>query len=252
MTYDIPSLRKFWPKRIFIAIPSRTDAVKVQTMMAIQDASVDAKIRDWYFEIHGYAGIEPISDCRNHILAEFLASGCDELFWWDDDVVPERGAMMRVLDHPVDFVIGVYPFRGDPEGYPVRVIGERSIKSDPDTGLIEVNGGGFGFARMTRQCVERMVSAYEHLAYRLPGAPNHKAWMLFQLNALTESDRWQERAQLSEDMIFAKRWNDIGGKMWADPEITFVHIGNKGFVGHYGDYLRGLMKKHEEIVKSAA
>lgn len=250
MTYNIPSRRKFWPRRIFIAIPSRTDAVKVQTMMCIQDASVDAKIRDWYFEIHGYAGIEPISDCRNYILAEFLASGCDELMFWDDDVVPERGALMRLLDHPVDFVIGVYRHRADPESYPVRVLRER-IESDPLTGLIEVNGGGFGFARLTRRCVEMMVKAYEHLAYPLRGAPNGKAWMLFQLNLLTESDNWRERAQLSEDMIFAKRWNDIGGKMWADPEITLVHIGNKGFAGHYGDFLRRKMAE-EEITKSAA
>lgn len=245
MTYNIPSRRKFLPKRIFIAIPSRTDSVKVQTMMCIQDASVDAKIRDWYFEIHGYAGIEPISDCRNYILAEFLASGCDELVFWDDDIACERGALMRLLDHPVDFVIGVYRHRVDPESYPVRVLGER-VESDPDTGLIEINGGGFGFARITRRCAEMMVKAYASLAYKLQGAPNDKAWMLFQLNVMGPD------GQLSEDMIFAKRWNDIGGKMWADPEITFVHIGNKGFVGHYGDYLRRKMVEVEQMTQSAA
>ncbi len=149
---------------------------------------------------------------------------------------------MRLLDHPVDFVIGAYRYRGDPEGYPVRIDLDKRMEQDPKTGLIGANGnilgGAFGFTRLTRACVEKMVAAYPELEYPLAGAPNGRAWKLCAL------DQKIDGVEFSEDMLFCKRWCDIGGIVYIDPEVTIVHIGNKGFVGHYGDFLR---KKIEEI-----
>lgn len=248
ISYHIPARRKYGARKIFVAIPSRTDKMPIATMLCIQDAMLDALIRGWAFDIRGFPGIEPISNCRNYIVAQFLASDCDDLLFIDDDLQWQKGAVNRLLDHEVDFVIGVYPYRADPVGFPVRILRQR-IEIDPVTGLLEVNGGGFGFARVTRRCVEKMVRSYPELAYPEKGCPNDTAHMLFQLNVLVDG------VQFSEDMMFAKRWQDIGGKMWCDPEITFVHMGMKGFVGHYGDWLRKvtvMQREDAERAKSAA
>lgn len=220
------------PRKIFIAIPSQADAVKINTMLCVLDGMCDALIKGWAFEVHGYAGINPISNCRNYAFAQFLASDCDDLVFIDDDLAWERGALVRLLEHPVDFVLGAYPYRADPLGFPVRWCERPELWADPNTGLLEIEGAGFGFARITRSCAEQMVKAYAALAYMERGAPDDTAWMLFQLNVQANGIYY------SEDMIFAKRWRDIGGQVWCDPEISFMHIGNKGFVGRLGDWLR--------------
>lgn len=221
------------PRKIFVAIPSQADAVKINTMLCVMDAMVDALTKGWAFEVHGYAGITPISSARNYAMAEFLASDCDDLVYLDDDLAWEKGALLRLLSHPVDFVVGVYPYRVDPVSFPIRWPTEGGeIWSDPETHLIEIAGCGFGFARMTRTVVEQMVAAYSNLSYPEKGCPNDKAWLLFQLDVVIDGIKY------SEDMIFAKRWREIGGKVWCDPEILFIHIGNKGFPGHFGNFLR--------------
>lgn len=234
-------------RKVFVAIPSDLDSVKINTMLCVMDALVDCLCENIALEVHGYAGIRPISSCRNFALAEFLASDCDDLVFVDDDLAWERGAFLKLLKHPVDFVCGAYPYRSDKGGFPVRWCNTPDIVADPETGLVEIQGTGFGFARITRNCAQRMVEAYEHLSYPEKGAPNDKAWLVFQLDVV------EDGIKFSEDMIFGKRWRDIGGKVWLDPEIWFMHIGNKGFTGRLGDHLRARLKQAPEYPdKSAA
>lgn len=221
------------PKKVFVAIPSQGDTPKMHTMLALVDGLVDGLIEGIALEIHGYAGVTPISSARNLALAEFKASDCEEIVYIDDDLAWEKGALVKLIKHPVDLVLGAYRGRVDPEVYPVRhLLPAREIWADPKTGLIEIEGAGFGFAKVSRRCVEEMVSAYSPaLEVDRSDAPNGLAWHLFAFEL-------RNRQEWSEDMTFARRWRDIGGNVWLDPEITFMHIGNKGFVGKYGDWLR--------------
>jgi hypothetical protein len=225
-------------RKIFVAIPSASDAVRVATMTAILDAMVDALVEGWAFSIKGYAGINPIASARNVALAEFLASDCEDLVFVDDDVAWESGALTRLLRYPVDFVMGAYPYRNDSGDFPVRWGGPpgRELWADKKTGLLEIDGAGFGFARLSRACVEQMVKAYASLEYDERAAPNGVAWCLF-------SHEIRGRVNWSEDMNFCRRWRDIGGKVWVDPEILFHHIGNQAFSGRLGDWLRARIVK---------
>lgn len=221
------------PRRVFIAIPSDLDAVKVNTMVCILDGVLEAFAANILCCIKGYAGIRPISNCRNFALAEFLASECDELVFLDDDIVWEKGAFLKLLSYPVDLVMGIYPYRADPLGFPVRFDASKpTLTGDPATGLLAIEGAGFGFVRMTRACAQKMWDAHAHLAYPEKGAPGGNARMLFQLNVMEDGVLW------SEDMLFCRRWRKLGGQVWLDPDITFVHIGNKGFAGNLGQFLK--------------
>jgi hypothetical protein len=39
------------------------------------------------------------------------------------------------------------------------------------------------------------------------------------------------RRYLSEDYAFCRRWQQIGGKIYADVQTTLGHVGNLPFVG---------------------
>lgn len=219
-------------RKIFVAIPSQRDAVHCQTLVALFDSFVECLGKGYYLDIHPYAGLAPISSCRNYSLAEFLASDCEMMVSIDDDLTWERGALLKTIEQPVDFVFGAYPARVDPIKYPVRHMPfTQAMMADPATGLLEMEGGGFGFVKLSRKCVTEMVRAYPHLEYQDPAAPHAKCWALFDF-ALIDGVYW------GEDMLFARRWREIGGRVWCDPELTFTHIGFKGFTGKYGDWLR--------------
>lgn len=184
------------------------------------------------FTIYDESGNALIGDCRAVIVAKFLASDATDLVFVDSDVLWEAGALIKLLDHPVDFVAGIYPQRRDPPNYCVSWILDREVLSaDPATGLLEVAGVPAGFMRLTRAMMEKMVLFYPNTEFYCEDLPNQKAWALFDPYRIG-------RLKLGEDYAFCRRWRDIGGKVWIDPEISMGHVGFKTFGGHLGNWLR--------------
>lgn len=252
--YDIPSIRRM-PKleieplrltkmlsgtrKIFIAIPSPGRTVKIDTMVAVMDGQIDALIREWAFEVHTSVAV-PISTARNLLLAEFLASDCEDIVFIDHDINWKPGDLVKLIDYPVEFVGAVPPYRGEPSGFPVRWdANQKYLVSDPTTGLLKVAGIPFGFVRLKRSAVERMVKEYHYLEYDHPHAPNGVAWRLFSFELYDRSD-W------SEDMVFCRRWIEIGGTVWIDPMVKFSHTGEKAFFGCLGEFMRDRASFAEE------
>ena len=56
-----------------------------------------------------------------------------------------------------------------------------------------------------------------------------------------------DRARLSEDLSFCKRWTNIGGEIWADPNAKLIHAGRKEWVGGISDLTFGSDKVEIDI-----
>lgn len=174
-------------------------------------------------------GNTDIADARAFIVSRFLSGQGTDLVLIDNDVSWQAGALLRLIDYPVDLVAGVYPRRSDPVEFPVRYIEDRpEVWAGPATGLIEVAGAPAGFMRCSRVMLEQMVAAYLDLAYERRGET---------VPGLFEPYKIGNR-KLSEDYSFCQRWRDIGGKVWIDPEIRMGHVGFKTFTGQIGEWLR--------------
>ena len=79
--------------------------------------------------------------------------------------------------------------------------------------------------------VERMVRSYPNLEFYTKDTKAEKAYALFDPYRIG-------RIKFGEDYSFCRRWRDIGGKVWLDPEIKLGHIGFKTFVGTIGSWLK--------------
>jgi hypothetical protein len=79
--------------------------------------------------------------------------------------------------------------------------------------------------------LEKMVAQYPDSEFYCETAPDKKAWALF-------ADYRIGKHKMGEDYAFCKRWTDMGGKVWIDPEIKMGHVGYKTFNGHIGDWLK--------------
>lgn len=172
-----------------------------------------------------------IGDCRALIVAQFLGSDATDLVFVDSDVAWEAGSLVKLVDHPVDFVAGIYPQRRDPVNFCVSWLDKPELQADDETGLLEVQGVPAGFMRLTRAMLERMVDHYADTLFHCDPAPGGVAHDLFGPYRIG-------KLKFGEDYSFCRRWRDIGGKVWVDPEIAMGHCGYKTFMGHLGNWLR--------------
>jgi hypothetical protein len=220
-------------RKVMIAVPSTRDGVRIETMRSIVEGMVSIVKEGWVASLgESLECFAPISLARNLAVTRFLASDYDDLFFVDDDVAWQQGAMVRLLKQPVDVVAGVYPRRFNELSFPVKWDDSKpEIWADPDTGLVEVLGVAAGFMRITRSACERLTEAYGSDWYEQFGSPTGKSVALFDFER-------RDNIAHSEDYTFCKKWRDIGGRVWIDPEITFMHMGQQAFSGNCGDWLR--------------
>ena len=220
-------------KHVWIAIPAYTGTIHLGTMRSIMKDMLALMQRGDRVSIFDECGNAIIDDARAIMVQKFLDSDGTDLVFVDHDVSWQEGALLRLVDAPVDCVAGIYPQRKDPISYTVQWVPDRAeLWADPETGLLEVAGVPAGFMRMTRAMLERMVDAYPESEFYVESLPEKKAYALFA--------SWRDgKMKYGEDYSFCRRWREIGGTVWVDPEIKMGHVGNKTFQGHLGDWLRG-------------
>lgn len=221
-------------KHVMVAIPAYTGTIHLGTMRSLFTDLLALQARGDVWSLHDECGNALIADARALIVAQFLASQADTLVFIDSDVCWEEGALLKLIDYPVDMVAGIYPQRKDPINYCVKWQDKPELHADPATGLLEVDGVPAGFMKVSRSQLEKMVEQYPNTEFFVENAPDKKAWALF-------ADYRIGKHKMGEDYAFCRRWTDMGGKVWIDPEIKMGHVGYKTFQGHLGNWLRNRM-----------
>lgn len=217
---------------VVIAIPAYTGMVHLGTMRSIIHDMMELVKRGDRVTIQDESGSTDLPDARAQMVFRFLKGGGTHLVNIDNDVCWEAGALVKLVDYPVDCVGAAYPKREDPISFPVRYLDREELRADPKTGLLEVEAIQGGFVRYSRAMLERMCEAYDHLWFKTDRYPDER------LHALFEPMRLGSGAKLGEDFSFFHRWHLIGGQVWVDPEINMAHVGPKAFIGKFGDWLR--------------
>jgi hypothetical protein len=206
--------------------------MNILTAKCVYDEAFEMLVtKQWVAIIAPVGQINPIHASRNRVIMDFLATDCTDLIFWDEDVICERGAAIKLLEYPVDFVGGCPPHKKNDPSFPVRRLPGDIIRGRD--GLISVEGIPFGLVRLSRKCVEKMAKKYADLEYQsvvFRGREGLAAVFL----------RRGGRTGASEDFMFCKRWIDIGGKVLVDPNIDFGHIGNQVFNGNFHRFLRSM------------
>ena len=217
-------------KHIMIAIPAYTGVVHMGTMRALINDTLELVKRGDRFTLVDDIGNALIADSRGVIATRFWESDCDDLIFVDSDVTWEAGALLKLVDAPVDLVAGVYPARRDPIFYPLHYLEKEELWADPETMLLEVKSVATGFMKISRNCIAKMIEAYPEKHY-YTAERDQQFYPLFD-HVFEDGYKW------GEDYSFCIRWRNIGGQVWIDPEIAMGHVGYKIFQGHLGNYLR--------------
>ena len=105
-----------------------------------------------------------------------------------------------------------------------------------ENGFIEVLDGPTGFMVISRKALEKM---HEHYKDELDCVNDHQNRDFDNycavFDCMIDPDN---RRYLSEDYAFCRRWQQIGGKIYADCATTLGHVGNLPFTGCLNDRLK--------------
>ena len=105
-----------------------------------------------------------------------------------------------------------------------------------ENGFIEVLDGPTGFMVISRKALEKM---HEHYKDELDCVNDHQNRDFDNycavFDCMIDPDN---RRYLSEDYAFCRRWQQIGGKIYADCATTLGHVGNLPFSGCLNDRLK--------------
>jgi hypothetical protein len=165
-----------------------------------------------------------IQRARNTLFQIAVADGWDDLFFIDSDTRWSPKDFYRVLNRPEPIVGAALVRKSDEEGYTVKLL-DKKLRRSEDGQLIEVDGLGTGFMRLTRFALERLWNISE--PYDAEGKEHRMVCDIRVVN----------RELISEDYVIANKWKSLGYKTWLDPSITIQHIGNKKYEGDFQKFI---------------
>lgn len=211
--------------KVMVGIPSYDGRMDVNTLFTITNFQVECMQRGWGFGLTNACMISPISIARSVICRDFLRSSATDLFFIDADISCDPGYMSKMVQHPVDIVLGVYPERHLNGLYTVLGLHDGSFKRDPETGLVEIQGGPAGFMRIRRHVIEMMTAMRDETKDYLG---NDKSIIPMIFETIIGS-----KLSCSEDINFCRRWRELGGTVWCDPDIDIHHTGRASFCSNF-------------------
>ncbi|MDF7673458.1 hypothetical protein PT277_10045 [Acetobacteraceae bacterium ESL0709] len=189
-----------------------------------------------------------ITRARNTLISTFFfKSDCTHILFVDSDIGFAANAPTRLFQSGKDIIGGFYPLRErfwdaqtkenilhgeDQQTASLRYVGEtNALRREPSRkALVKVPYIGTGFMMISRKAVEMMIKAYPETEYKRIDAPNDRSdsrnFALFEGSIDSGTGTY-----LSEDYTFCKRWQDIGGEIWADSSLMLSHTGRASFSG---------------------
>lgn len=164
---------------------------------------------------------------RNNLVAKFLANEqATHLMWVDADINFEPQSVLRMINHDVDIVCGLYPSKGLPIKYVMNTVPNPAINGS----LVEVSTAGTGFMLIKRGLIEELIAAMPELKYK--DNLNFGAMYEKHMYALFDTMIDEHGNYLSEDWTFCKRIREVLHKpVWVDTTVELDHIGTYTFKG---------------------
>lgn len=195
--------------RFFLATPLHDGRVHQAYMSGVLELAHAAPGRLIVGKFNG--SFLPVS--RDVLTAHFLRTDATHLLCVDSDIGFGAGDVQRLLDARQDFVTGLYAKKTEDRLLATPLRNQRQGE------LVEAQYAAAGFMLLTRRCIEQLVTAHPELAYQTPQGP---AWALW-------SPFFDVRPH-GEDAAFCKRWQQLGGRIWADPRVVVRHYGDHAYL----------------------
>lgn len=219
---------------VFIAIPSYTGMVAAQTALSIIDACGQLHRDGIRFMTDTLMGQCYIDHARNQLCGAFLQSSATDLLFIDADLAFQPEAILRLCRMRRPVVGGLYRVKDDRERY-CADFPKGTLTKDAQ-GLIPAKMLPTGLLRINRAALEAMDPPRYTFGVADERAGTFRAFFKTAIEP-DEGGNSDAPAFWGEDTRFCREWRALGGKLWAVPDLTVGHIGQKTWVGNWAAHM---------------
>ena len=190
---------------------------------------------------------------RNVAVGRFLQKTDADVFMFiDADVEFTADAVVRLVKSPHDVSVAVYPKKvvmWDQVRKAVEQGDERNMamlssslvanigahKRTVEDGFVELLDGPTGFMAIKRGAFEKLEEKFPELNCKNDHQNRDFDEYCAVFDCMIDPE---SRRYLSEDYAFCRRWQQCGGRIFADINTTLGHVGNLPFSGCLNDRLK--------------
>lgn len=215
---------------LMVATPCYGGVVTNAYMQSALRLAIACRDKQVTCEIVTSPGDSLVQRARNTLAAVFLASRHSHLLFIDADIEFHARDALRLLVADKDLICGIYPKKSIALEFPLNFLPGSSERLNrcPRSGAIEIMEGPTGFMMISRRVFEAMMAAHPQWKYRGPDHLDEPQQAM--CHSFFDCERRGD-AYLSEDFTFCQRWRDLGGQVWALPDIELRHHGMHAFGG---------------------
>lgn len=232
---------------IFIGIPCyacmmtnsfAASLISLQALCAVRGIQI-------YMDFIGNESL--IERARNILVKRFLQQpNFTHMMFIDADIGFNPESVIRLLEFDKDCTSAVYPkksinwelvkekvSKGVPED--IRQMGLdfniNMVSNDPhDNGFVKVLDVATGFLMMKREMIEKMYEYYKDELFAVNDIQGQGVTDYIAIFACSIDEK--TKRFLSEDYAFCRRWQKMGGDVWADITTPLSHTGTHVFSGN--------------------
>lgn len=163
---------------------------------------------------------------RNNLMAKMMTNPAATHFMFiDADIRFQPESILQMMAYDKEVIGGLYPKKSLPINYVINLKPQVTVQGD----IYTVDTMGTGFLLFKRQVYEKLIKAHPECKYVDDiGLGKQYEPMMY---AIFDTIIDHRGHYLSEDWTFCRRWQALGGDIWAHSKTLLNHIGHYEFQG---------------------
>ena len=167
-----------------------------------------------------------VTRARNNLMAKMMTNKeATHFMFIDADIRFQPESILQMIACDKDVIGGLYPKKALPINYVINLKPTVTVQGD----IYTVDTMGTGFLLFKRPVYERLIQAHPETKYVDDiGLGKQYEPMMY---AIFDTVIDQRGHYLSEDWTFCRRWQAVGGEIWAHSKVLLNHSGHYEFAG---------------------
>jgi hypothetical protein len=167
-----------------------------------------------------------VTRARNNLMAKMMSNTAATHFMFiDADIRFQPESILQMIAYEKDVIGGLYPKKALPVNYVINLKPETKIQGD----IFTVDTMGTGFLLFKRQVYEKLIAAHPECKYVDDvGLGKQYEPMMYSIFDCKIDEKGH---YLSEDWLFCRRWQSLGGEIWAHSKVLLNHVGHYEYAG---------------------
>ena len=214
-------------KKVVFCVPTLTRPYQV-CLDSLKNSIPSIKEAGWDEGMVSEIGNPYISAARSFMLRKALDANADVIVFIDHDLSWSPPALLKLIETEGEVVAGIYRFKYDHEEYMGVLDDNHGMPRVREDGCIKATRVPAGFLKITKDAVNKFMSAYPDLCY---GPKYNLSVDIFNHGA-------HKGAWWGEDYAFSRNWVDCGGEIWIVPDLDLNHHSpEKAYPGNFHEFM---------------